>query len=348
VELGWACADATGWRTLPADAIDDDTLGLRRSGTVTISLPDDGVTMIRCRLVRGGYDRAPALLAVWCNPVLVGAELAGAAGGPPAAAEWRLSVPPVGAPVTLSAPLGARPGQDAESVDDAMARAAIRLAVHERLVDLASGLSSSTLDGVPRSKIIASPAPPRAVTLLDLERIAFATPGAWLARVRALGGVDLDVPCAEAPGTVSVVVVPFLPRERPQPTAELIARVARQLARHRTMGTRIRVSGPTYTAVDVAASVVGADGADPVKTRTWIERAIRTFLDPLVGGPDGQGWPFGRDVYRTELMTVVGAVPGVDLVTDVRVTADPCDACPNACVPAGSLVSVSSLSVEVT
>jgi Baseplate J-like protein len=348
VELGWAYADATGWRTLPAEAIDDDTLGLQRSGTVTISLPDDGVTMIRCRPLRGRYDRAPALLAVWCNPILVHAELAGALGGPPAAADWRLSGPPLGAPVTLSAPLGARPGRDAESVDDAMGRAAITLSVHERLVDLAAAHSSSTLDGIPRSKIIGSPTPPRAVTLLDLERIAFATPGASLARAHALGGVDVDVPCAEAPGTVSVVVVPFLPRQRPQPTADLIARVSRQLARHRTVGTRIRVAGPTYTAVDVVASVVGAEGADPVKTRTGIERAIRTFLDPLVGGPDGQGWPFGRDVYRTELMTVVGAVPGVELVTDVRVTADPCDACPNACVPDGSLVSLRSLRVEVT
>jgi len=347
VELGWECADATGWRALPAGAVNDDTMCLRRSGTVEVSLPDDGVTMIRCGVVRGRYDRAPALLAVWSNPVVVQAELAGG-GGLPAAAEWRLSVPPVGAPVTLSAPLGAQPGRDAESVDDAMGRAAVRLSVHERLVDLAAAHGSETLDGIPRLEIIGSPTPPRAVTLLDLERIGFATPGVSLARARALGGVDVDVPCAEAPGTVSVVVVPFLPRGRPHPTGDLIARVARHLARHKTVGTRIRVAGPSYTAVNIVASAVGADGSDRVRTRTSIERAIRTFLDPLLGGPDGRGWPFGRDVYRTELMTVVGAVPGVDLVTDVRVTADPCDACPNACVPDGSLVTVSSLSVEVT
>lgn len=348
VQLVWEYADASGWRAPPAGAVDDDTLCLRRSGTVKMSLPDDGVTMIRCRVGRGRYDRAPALLAVWCNPVVVHAEVAGAAGDPPANAEWRLSAPTLGAPVTLSAPLGARPGRDVESVDAAMGRAAVRLSVHERLVDLAAAHGSPTLDGIARSDIVGSPTPSRAVTLLDLERIAFATPGATLARARALAGVDVDVACAEAPGTVSVVVVPFLPLGRPQPTADLIARVARQLARHKTLGTRIRVAGPTYTAVDIAATVAGTEGADRVRTRVAIERAIRTFLDPLVGGPDDQGWPFGRDVYRTELMTVVGAVPGVDLVTQVRVTADPCDACPNACVPEGSLVTISSLDVEVT
>jgi Baseplate J-like protein len=348
LQLVWEYADATGWTELQAGAVDDDTSCLRRSGAVKVSLPGDGVTMLRCRVARGRYDRAPALLAVWSNPVVVHADVPGTAGDPPANAVWRLTSPPLGAPVTLSAPLGPRPGRDAESVDAAMGRAAVRLSVHERLVDLAAAHHSSSLDGIPRQEVIESPTPPRAVTLLDLERIAFATPGASLARARALGGIDVDVACAGAPGTVSVVVVPFLPRRRPQPTPDLVARVARQLAAHKTVGTRIRVAGPTYTAVDIAASVAATEGSDRVRTRAAIERAIRTFLDPLVGGPDGQGWPFGRDVYRTELMTVVGAVPGVELVTDVRVTADPCDACPNACVPDGALVNISSLAVEVT
>jgi predicted phage baseplate assembly protein len=146
---------------------------------------------------------------------------------------------------------------------------------------------------------------------------------------------------------VSVVVVPFLPRGRPTPTPDLLAQVARHLARHKTVGTRLRVAGPTYTAVAIAASVVRTEGVDRLRLRAAIERAIRTFLDPLSGGPDGNGWPFGRDVNRTELMAVIAAVTGVDLVTEARVTADPCDSCPNACVPDDSLVSISSLTVEV-
>jgi hypothetical protein len=51
-----------------------------------------------------------------------------------------------------------------------MGRAAVRLSVHERLVDLAAAHGSATLDGIPRSEIVGSPMPPRAVTLLDLER----------------------------------------------------------------------------------------------------------------------------------------------------------------------------------
>jgi hypothetical protein len=145
-----------------------------------------------------------------------------------------------------------------------------------------------------------------------------------------------------------MTIVPFLPLGRPEPTSELIACVAQQLARAKTLGTRIRVFGPTYTAVDVAASVRAAKGADPSRIRTSIERAIRAFLDPLIGGPDGRGWPFGRDVYRTEVMTVIGAVPGVELVADVRVATGSEDRCASACVPDGGLVAISSLRVEVS
>jgi len=32
--------------------------------------------------------------------------------------------------------------------------------------------------------------------------------------------------------------------------------------------------------------------------------ALTTFLNASTGGPDGEGWPFGRDVYVSELYRV--------------------------------------------
>ena len=60
----------------------------------------------------------------------------------------------------------------------------------------------------------------------------------------------------------------------------------------------------------------------------------------------GRGWPFGRDVYRTEIMTVAGKVPGVDLVTDVVLGGE--DGCSNLCVPGTDLVAIDALTVEVS
>ncbi len=46
------------------------------------------------------------------------------------------------------------------------------------------------------------------------------------------------------------------------------------------------------------------------------------FLDPLVGGPSGRGWPFGRSVYRTEIMQLIAVVHGVTCVTSLTMSSD--------------------------
>jgi hypothetical protein len=37
-----------------------------------------------------------------------------------------------------------------------------------------------------------------------------------------------------------------------------------------------------------------------------------------VGGPDGTGWPFGRTVVAGELLALLGRIPGVAQVEEVR------------------------------
>ena len=48
------------------------------------------------------------------------------------------------------------------------------------------------------------------------------------------------------------------------------------------------------------------------------------YTNPLTGGPEGAGWPFGRPVQVGEVFAVLQRVRGVDLVEDVRLFgADP-------------------------
>jgi hypothetical protein len=46
------------------------------------------------------------------------------------------------------------------------------------------------------------------------------------------------------------------------------------------------------------------------------------FLDPIVGGPDGTGWPLGRSLFLGELYGLIDGLPGVDHVPDIHVTSD--------------------------
>jgi hypothetical protein len=56
--------------------------------------------------------------------------------------------------------------------------------------------------------------------------------------------------------------------------------------------------------------------------RQSIVQALNVFLDPRHGGPDGLGWPFGREVSRSEILGVIRNVPGVEYVSSLTLTAD--------------------------
>jgi predicted phage baseplate assembly protein len=146
-----------------------------------------------------------------------------------------------------------------------------------------------------------------------------------------------------------VTIVPKLPAGRPSPTPELLATVRRYLLRRRTIGTRLLVVGPEYVEVRIKASVRVHARADASRTKTGVITAVNTFLDPMKGGPDGRGWPFGRDVYRSEILQVIDAVPGVDYVLSLELFAGDDEAsCGNVCIGPTFLAAPGNLEVEVS
>jgi len=173
----------------------------------------------------------------------------------------------------------------------------------------------------------------RAVTLADYERLAAQTPGTRIARVTAIANLHPSFPCYLAPGMITVIVLPYLPQGSPSPTPGLLGAVRSYLRARRVIGTRVEVVGPTYLEVAVQATVQSKTGSNQVNLQQAIITALNNFLDPLVGGPDGTGWPFGRDVYRSEIMKVIGTVAGVDYIVSMALLADGGQAqCGNVCL----------------
>ena len=239
---------------------------------------------------------------------------------------------------------------DPRSIDESLRAASQQLQAHEELVQLALSHDAESLDDIDRDIVRTMMVPSRAANVLDIERLALATPGGGVERVRAFPGLDLAVPCWRAPGTVSLVVLPDSPPDRPEPAAALLAAVRDQMRGHKTVGTRMRVYGPTYTPVAMAIEIIARDGTDPARAVVAVERAVRTFLHPLRGGPARRGWPFGRDVYRTEILALATESPGVELATSVQLSRGATatsEACANLCVPAVDLVDLVDLTVEV-
>ena len=79
---------------------------------------------------------------------------------------------------------------DAEDLGHAEGRAADRMWVHERLLEIAPAGDTPTLDQVDPMLVTSRSRPERAVTTVDLERIALDVPGTGVLRAHAWAGVD--------------------------------------------------------------------------------------------------------------------------------------------------------------
>jgi len=175
--------------------------------------------------------------------------------------------------------------------------------------------------------------PSRAVTLADCEALALATPGTRIVRAAALANQHPGFQCYAAPGFLTVVIVPELPSGRPVPSTGLLSVVSAYLNRRHVIGTQIGVTGPEYLEIGVNAQVKVFAGQNKASVRDAVVAALQKFLDPLVGGPEGGGWPLGRDVYVSEVVEVIAAVAGVDHVLALELVVPGCaPQCGNVCL----------------
>ncbi|MFE5539459.1 putative baseplate assembly protein [Streptomyces sp. NPDC056519] len=159
----------------------------------------------------------------------------------------------------------------------------------------------------------------RAVTAEDFEVLARqAAPE--VARVRCLAAGEPGVPA----GSVKLLVVPAPPGgahirfEHLVPPEAVLERIAAHLEPRRLLGTHVLIEPPLYRAVTVIARVRARRGADPEQVHDDVSAALYGFLDPIDGGPEGTGWPFGRPVQTGDLYARLHAVEGVDLVEELK------------------------------
>jgi predicted phage baseplate assembly protein len=165
----------------------------------------------------------------------------------------------------------------------------------------------------------------RAVTAEDFEQLSReAAPE--VGRVRCLAaGEGLEA------GSVRLLVVPSAPEDRGRlrfeqliPSEETLQAIASRLEGSRLVGTRVLVEPPLYQGVTVVARLRSRPRASVARVEAAALDALFAHLNPIRGGPDGQGWPFGRPVQSGEIFSILQSVPDVELVEDVRIFgADP-------------------------
>ncbi|HSE40984.1 MAG TPA: putative baseplate assembly protein, partial [Acidobacteriota bacterium] len=166
--------------------------------------------------------------------------------------------------------------------------------------------------------------PAQAVTATDYEQLALWTPGLRVARSKALLNHNPDYPCTSIPGVITLVVVPYARKgtTRPMPGTDFKRSIQDHLNRHRLVTSAVYVVGPHYVEISVKCKVRIVPRNDPTKVVKGIQDTLDRFLDPFVGGPEKNGWPFGRSVFASELYQVIDGVEGVDFASNLSILTD--------------------------
>lgn len=159
----------------------------------------------------------------------------------------------------------------------------------------------------------------RAVTAEDFE---------WVARSASTSVARAKcIPCVPKEGHVTVAIVPktvsgtdegggFV---RPIPSTELLRRVREVLEAHKLVSTIVHVVRPRYRDLKIRVSVIRHPAGSSDAVKGAIVNSVREFLDPLKGGKNRRGWPFGRPVSKVDIFQVCETVPGVDFVDKVAI-----------------------------
>ncbi|NUT51901.1 MAG: putative baseplate assembly protein, partial [Saccharothrix sp.] len=138
-----------------------------------------------------------------------------------------------------------------------------------------------------------------------------------IARVRC-------VPAGPGSAAVRVLVVPAVGAHEEsdfgalQPSADVRERIERFLEERRCVGARVSVEPPYYQGVTVVAQLKAKAGTPEDVLRTRSVQALYDYFNPVSGGPDGLGWPFGRPVQSGEVFAVLQRLPGVELVEEIK------------------------------
>jgi hypothetical protein len=167
----------------------------------------------------------------------------------------------------------------------------------------------------------------RAVTLQDFETLALeASPD--VARVHCLPRRNLELDLgSERDGHVSVIVLP-----RPEAEARVagvVSDVRAYLTPRMLLATRLNVVKAFFVELTIDATVVlksdqrAETSQDLENVRARIREKLDQFFSPHFDpAQNTPGWPWGRNVFTSEVFALLDQLPFIDYVTAVELSAN--------------------------
>jgi predicted phage baseplate assembly protein len=239
------------------------------------------------------------------------------------------AVPPKGAPLRLREYRtgGGRAGNVTTGAINSLKASLPYVATVTNRRPATGGVDGETLDNAKVRGPIVMRNRGRAVTAEDYEQLAReAAPEVARVRCAPAGSEGTDA------GAVRVLVVPNVPQgdlrrlqfEDLLPSDETLDRITTYLDERRMIGARVLVEPPVYQGVTIVARLRAKRRFAPARLQAAALEALYRHFHPIYGGPDGDGWPFGRPVHVGEVYSALQNLPGTEFVEEATIfPADP-------------------------
>ncbi len=159
----------------------------------------------------------------------------------------------------------------------------------------------------------------RAVTQEDYEYLAKAATPA-VARAKCMQPKSKEGSIIE-PGIVHLYIVPALKEDELRPSIEVLEisehlkqEVYRYLYPRRLLTTMLLVKSPEYVWISIELLFKPVSGQEIDEAGKEVEKALYRYFHPLKGGQDGEGWPFGKEIFLPEIFAYVQRLEEVEYV----------------------------------
>ncbi|MCP4360648.1 MAG: putative baseplate assembly protein [Chloroflexi bacterium] len=164
----------------------------------------------------------------------------------------------------------------------------------------------------------------RAVTATDYEELALQTPEVTIGRVKCLQPEPSEAGRV-APGQVYVLIIPrvrypekYLTPDDLQPEETDIQKLEAFLDERRLLTTRLFIRPPAYRWVAAQVRLRANPDAEQTDVEEEVLARLYRFLNPLTGGPKGKGWPFGRELFLSDVYQSLQGMANVQFIRSVE------------------------------
>jgi hypothetical protein len=127
-------------------------------------------------------------------------------------------------------------------------------------------------------------------------------------------------------GDVTLLVIPefreseLITKDKIQVPEELENKLLRFLDKRRLITTHLHIMPAALKKIDIKIQVAIFKERSSDEMNETITNKINDFMDILTGGIDGNGWPTGKNVYKSHLYRLVEGIDGVDYVKSLTLS----------------------------